>query len=76
MTCNYCTRAASALWHGFRSGCKGCQARAVSRGLEFFASRQDGKQTRAYRQLLDGLGLTHKQVLEAAENDAFNRRSE
>ncbi len=75
MTCPDCTRAAQELWHGFRSGCKGCQARAVSRGPEFFVSRQDGKQTQAYRQLLDSFSLNHAQVLEAAKNDAINSRN-
>lgn len=74
--CPDCTRAAKVLWHGFRSGCKGCQARAVSRGVAFHDAKRAGDKRRpAYRQLLDGLGLTHAQVLEAAKNDAINRRN-
>lgn len=76
MTCPDCTRAAQELWHGFRSGCKGCQARAVSRGVAFHEARKaDDKHHPPYRQLRDGLGLTHAQVLEAAKHDAINSRN-
>lgn len=75
MTCPDCTKAAQELWHGFKAGCKGCQARAVSRGREFFESKQDRKQSPAYRQMLDSFSLTHAQVLEAAKHDAINRRN-
>lgn len=74
MTCPDCTRAAAELWHGFRSGCKGCRARAVARGVQFFDAKRTGKQTPAYRQQLAALGLTHAEVLQASKTDALSRR--
>lgn len=74
MTCADCTRSQSEMWHGFRSGCKGCQARAASRGPQFFESREAKRQTSAYRQLLDSLGLTHAEVIEAHRTDAIHRK--
>lgn len=74
MTCHDCTRSQSEMWHGFRSGCKGCQARAASRGPQFFESRTKNKQTSAYRHLLTQLNLTHQQVLDAYETDAIRKK--
>lgn len=74
MTCPDCTRSQSEMWHGFRSGCKGCQARAASRGPQFFESRTKGKQTSAYRHLLNSLGLTHAEVIEAHRTDAIRKK--
>ena len=74
MTCPNCTRAQVELWHGFRSGCKGCQARAASRWPQFFESRTKNKQTSAYRHLLTQLNLTHQQVLDAYQSDAIRKK--
>lgn len=74
MGCPNCTRAQVELWHGFRSGCKGCQARAAIRGPQFFESRRDGRQTPAYRHLLTQLNLTHQQVLDAYKTDAIRKK--
>lgn len=74
MNCPNCTRSQVELWHGFRSGCKGCQARDASRGPQFFESRQATKLTPAYRHLLTQLNLTHQQVLDAYETDAIRMK--
>lgn len=74
MTCTDCLTATQRMHHGFRSGCKGCQARAASRGPQFFESRRDGRQTPAYRHLLTQLNLTHQQVLDAYKTDAIRKK--
>lgn len=75
MTCPDCTRAAREVWGGYRSGCRGCIARAVARNPEFAQSRAQGLQTRGYRQQLAKLGIEHAEALEAAANDFISRRS-
>jgi hypothetical protein len=68
MTCADCTAAAADRLHaGFRSGCKGCQARAIARGPHFHRCRLAGKQDAEYRRLLASVGVTHDQVLAAAD---------
>lgn len=68
MTCHDCTSAAANRLHaGYRSGCKGCQARAIARGPHFHRCRAAGKQDRQYRDLLAAVGVTHEQVMRAAE---------
>lgn len=69
MTCPDCTEAQAKPWHQFRAGCKGCQARALSRSPELFESRRQGKPTEAYRAALESLGLTHDEVRAAAKTD-------
>ena len=36
MTCPDCTQARASMWHGYRSGCAECRARAVARGPQAF----------------------------------------
>lgn len=67
--CEHCEAACKAPWHGFQAQCLGCAARAAARGPNFRASRSAGNQTRAYREELQLLGVTHAQVLEAAAQD-------
>lgn len=68
MTCHDCTAAAANRLHaGYRSGCKGCQARAIARGPHFHRCRQAGKQDKEYRALLKHRGVTHEAVVRAAE---------
>lgn len=74
MTCPDCTRAASDVWGGFRTGCQGCKARAVARSPAFAESRSKGLQTREYRQVLDKLQVTHQEAVEAFSNDFQARR--
>lgn len=57
------------LHAGYRSGCKGCVARAVARGPDFHRCRTAGKQDRRYRDLLAAVGVTHEAVVKAAEID-------
>lgn len=75
MTCPDCSRAAIELWRCYRSGCRGCIARAIARNPEFAISRAQGRQTRAYREHLEKLGAEHSEVLEAAANDFTTRKS-
>ena len=67
MTCPECSTAAERLHHGYRSGCKGCAARAVARGPDFHRCKTAGRQDREYRDLLAAVGVTHEAVVRAAE---------
>lgn len=68
MNCPDCQAAATDRLHaGYRSGCKGCAARAVARGPHFHRCRTAGKQDREYRALLAAVGVTHDEVVRAAE---------
>lgn len=75
MRCQECEQAAQALHHIFRSGCKGCQARAAARGPGYFESKRAGRQTESYRRLLATLGLTHDQVKAAEAADYMTKRT-
>lgn len=69
--CPSCSQAAQVPDCGlFTVSCRQCTARAVSRGPDFFASKQRGTQTRDYRELLERMGLTHEEVLAARDADA------
>lgn len=68
--CRDCDQAAGRRWHGFTSGCLGCAARAVGRGLNYREAQAEGRQTRKYRGECEQLGVTHQQVLEAVRLDA------
>jgi hypothetical protein len=66
--CPDCLAAAADRLHaGYRSGCKGCAARAVARGPDFHRCRTAGKQDRRYRDLLTAVGVTHEAVVKAYE---------
>lgn len=69
MTCQDCQTATERPWHTFTAGCSGCDARALSRSLQYVESRRRGKQTQAYRAALQALGLTHERVMQAASVD-------
>lgn len=73
MTCADCKAAAERPWHGFTKGCAGCHARAVSRGPNFHASRQQGSLTREYIDELLRFGLDHAQVRQAVDSDAASK---
>ena len=68
-TCPDCTESARQLWHGFRAGCKGCEARSLSRSPQFFAARLRGMLTEDYRRALSTAGLKHEEVKAAAMTD-------
>lgn len=70
MTCPDCQLASERPHYGYRSGCKGCAARAVARGPDFFRCRTVGKQDQKYRQLLEAVGVTHEAAMAAAQVDA------
>lgn len=73
MSCPDCAQAAQVMHHGFRAGCRGCCARAISRGINFHDSRKAGAQTRRYRWELEQFGVSHAEALAAFEADALNR---
>lgn len=73
--CADCTQAALGPWHGFRAGCKGCAARAVARGPNFYRCKAQGQQDRRYRDELELMKVTHDQVREAAKADAMRQGS-
>lgn len=68
MTCPDCTAAATRLWHAYTAA-QCCKSRAVARSLQFSESWRQRRQTREYRQILSGAGVTHEQVTAAAKND-------
>ncbi|RZJ12194.1 MAG: hypothetical protein EOP39_04350 [Rubrivivax sp.] len=69
MTCTDCTAAAQGPHWGFKRACPGCEARAISRGPDFHRCRTAGKQDGQYRELLTKVGVTHAEVVAAAEVD-------
>ena len=73
-TCPACAESSSAVSHLFHAGCKGCAARAVSRGPNFRRCRDAGRQDRAYQGELRQLGVTHEEVRAAYQGDAINRK--
>lgn len=73
MRCEDCDTAAKEPHHGFRANCKGCAARAVSRGPNWRRVRDAGMQDRRYRAELELLGVTHEAVREAAAADRLNQ---
>jgi hypothetical protein len=76
MTCSACTKAATTPeWGEFTADCRGCCARAAARSPQFFESRKNGTQTRAYRALLEQFGLTHDEVRAAHAADAHAKEA-
>ena len=73
--CIDCDTSKQRIWHAFTNNCKGCQARALSRGPHYWESAQKGKQSPAYVQQLQKLGLTHAEVKAAHSADAMNHSS-
>lgn len=71
MTCSDCKNSSERLWHGFTSGCKGCQARAIGRGPLFHQAKSCGRITSDYRALLVHFNLTHEQIKAAHKADAL-----
>ena len=71
MICPDCTTSAEKPWHQFRAGCKGCEARALSRSPEYVESLRSGKLTPRYRAALALTGLSHESVKLAAKEDAI-----
>ena len=69
MSCVACQAAEVGPGDVYRNGCKGCSARQIARGPDFHRCRVAGKQDREYRELLAKVGLTHAQVVAAAEVD-------
>ncbi len=72
MTCIDCVQSSERLWHGFKASCKGCQARAIARGPQFFEARRTGRQTASYQALLGQFALTHAEVKAAHAADALS----
>lgn len=75
MRCEDCALCAKKPWHGFSNGCRGCVARSVARSPEYAIARREGRQTAAYRALLQRLGVTHEEARAAAKGDLIASRS-
>ena len=69
--CQECKRAAVEMWHAFSTSCRQCNARAFSRGPDFFRVRNEGRLDQDYLDRLQALGLTHLEVKQAAAEDAM-----
>ena len=69
MTCPDCTEAARHRWHGFTESCDLCRARQVARLPSYRDSKETGRLTGSYRDMLDVFRVTHEQVKEAAATD-------
>lgn len=74
-TCAACEQSRVTVSHSFHAGCRGCAARAVSRGPNYRRVRQAGVLDRQYRGELDALGVTHDEVKAAAAADAIDREA-
>jgi hypothetical protein len=74
MSCIDCHSALIGPSHGFTNGCKGCTARAISRGPNYHASQQQGSLTREYISELVKLDLTHSEIKQAQERDALGTK--
>jgi hypothetical protein len=71
MRCHDCQAALVGPSHGFTASCKGCAARAISRGPNYRAALDSGRQGAMYRDELHKLGVTHEDVKAAAAADAM-----
>lgn len=69
--CSDCIASKQRPWHGFRSACPGCCARAAARSPHFRRVREAGRLDTPYRALLRQFGLEHEQVKAAAAVDAM-----
>jgi hypothetical protein len=72
VTCTDCTQAGR-IWHwgGYHAACKGCQTRALSKGLGFFKSQRDNHMTREYRAALQAIyGETWREGHELVKAEA------
>ena len=67
--CKACKKAAEKLSGDFIFGCPGCAARAAARSPQYRAARKTGVQDRQYRSLCQQYGVTHAQVVAAAQAD-------
>lgn len=63
-TCKDCEDSRAGLWHGYTASCTGCKARAARRSPEYHAARADSKHGKRYKDLLNKLGIEHKDVQE------------
>jgi hypothetical protein len=79
LECFDCMAAAAGAHHGFRSGCRGCEARGVARGPFFFDAKRaergtaEGDRMREdYRRILERIGVSHDQVKAAHAADALH----
>ena len=68
-SCPDCLAASERMHHGFKAGCDGCKARAISRSPHYRRVRDAGRLDRDYQRLLDSFGLKHEDVKTAAEAD-------
>jgi hypothetical protein len=68
MSCEDCERAKIKDSGLFRD-CRGCRARAVARSVHFSKALKARSQHREYHRVLEQVGVTHEEVVNAALND-------
>lgn len=73
MSCKHCEKAATGMWHGFASGCKGCDLRELIRSpmiaVDLKRVRLAGKLDGPYLNAIEAHGLTHAEIKAAAAVD-------
>lgn len=74
MNCQDCQAASERMHHGFKAGCDGCKARAISRSLHYRRVRDADRLDRDYQRLLDSFGLKHEDVKTAAKADKLEKQ--
>lgn len=78
MSCPHCEKAAVGMWHGFASGCKGCDLRELIRSpmiaVDLKRVRLAGKLDGAYLNAIEAAGLTHLEVKAAIAVDNMSRK--
>jgi hypothetical protein len=72
--CAACAKAHAKLSGEFQGGCRGCAARAVSRGPNFRRCRDAGRTDRRYLAECAQHGVSHEEVRAEAARDAANRK--
>ena len=68
LSCQACTDARERMHHAFND-CRGCRARAVARSQHFARAFKEQRRHREYLQMIGQVGVTHDEVVAAAQND-------
>lgn len=71
--CPACAESAERVSHSFRPDCRGCCARAISRGPNFREAKHAGRQTPKYRGELAQFSIEHAEVVAAAAVDRVGK---
>ena len=73
MTCPHCEKAKEGLWHGFASGCAGCDRRELIRSPMVSPHLNRVRRTKRldviYTRAIEAQGITHAEAKAALEDD-------